>query len=223
MCKKHLLILLQILLISCGFGKEKFTVEKIKKLFDKTESWQYATSELKEKGRVFSVSNLIDEDTNTCWATRINGGVNEEVLIFFSPPDLDLGEKWQKGIGIINGFSKNKSLYYANNRAKDVEIKLYRMLVDGTSDRILCPRMLFIRSINLIEQTNIKLEDEFGGQSKYYFFTDLENDSKNNKIKFGNITASFFVEYALVLKIKSIYKGSKHNDLCISEIRFLTE
>jgi len=213
MCKKHLLILLQILLISCGFGKEKFTVEKIKKLFEKTESWQYATSELKEKGRVFSVSNLVDEDTNTCWATRVNGGVNEEVLIFFSLPNLDLGEKWQKGVGIINGFAKNKSLYYANNRAKEVELKLYRIFCVADSIKY------FVKDINLVEQTNIVLQDEFGIENKYYFSTNIEDINGDYVRKEGN----FGIEYALVLTIKSVYKGSKHNDLCISEIRFLTE
>lgn len=169
MREKYLLILLQILLISCVFGKEKFTEERIKKIFEELEdSFYYPTSELKEKGYVYSVSNLFDENPNTCWATRVNGGVNEEILIFFGLPNIVFGEKWQKGISIINGFAKNRSLYEANNRAKEIKIKLYRIHYVATVEKYI------MESIKLVEQTNIILQDDFGIEHKYYFLLILK-------------------------------------------------
>jgi len=201
MRKNYILALVHIVLISCAFGREKFTPKSIEKLFNKTEAEYFATSELEEKGYVYSAYYLVDGNTNTCWATRVNGGVGEEILIFL---------KWAKGVSILNGFTKSKALYEANNRVKEVEIKLYRMLYDGTSDAIDFPRMLYMTSINLLEQTNIILHDEFGVENKYYFSTDIKS-------------AEEFVQYALVLRIKSVYRGSKYNDLCISEIRLLDD
>ena len=203
------------LFISCGFAEDKISEEKIKQIFENTDVYEYATSELKENKIVYAVSNLVDEDLNTCWATHINGGLDESILLFFtSNPDLD--EKWQKGIGIINGFVINKVLYENNNRAKNIEVKLYRIIADITvNDKY--PRQMRTLDLKLIEKTNVTLNDEFSNESKIFFATNLENDFKNSK------TSGTLVHYALVLTVKSVYKGSKYNDLCISEVKLFTE
>jgi hypothetical protein len=71
--------------------------------------------------------------------------------------------------------------------------------------------------LKLIEKTNVTLNDEFSNESKIFFATNLENDFKNSK------TSGTLVHYALVLTVKSVYKGSKYNDLCISEVKLFTE
>jgi hypothetical protein len=204
------------LFVSSAFAVEKITEDKIKQIFNKTELWEYATSELKEKNVVYSVSNLIDGDTSTCWATRMNGGVDESILFFFTP-DPNYNDGLQKGINIINGFARKKELYEANNRVKDVELKLYRMIVDGVMNRVKYPRNLSLIDLNLIEQTNTILKDEYLSENEVYFNTDLKSDFMMN-----NKNGEALVFYALVLTVKSVYKGSKFNDLCISEISFLT-
>lgn len=212
-----------VLNFSCGFSVEKITEKLIKHIYDDTKLWEYATSELKENGYVFSVKNLLEGNgkTNYPWATRVNGGIDESILIFFSQPNPDLNEKWLKGIGIVNGFAKSESLYKANNRAKVIEIKLYRFEFTDVQSEIEHPKGRIIWSeIKLLEQTNVTLNDEYLYDNKLYFSTNLENDYNSNKKKKYS-TATF--DYALVLTIDSVYNGSKYNDLCISEISFLTE
>ncbi len=158
-------------------------------------------------------------DSKYPWATRVNGGVGESILIFFPKPDTKF-ESWQKGFGIVNGFSKSKFLYEANSRAKDIEVILYRMeLGFGVVNRNVYPKMMWVipEFFQSLEQTNIKLTDEYLFTNNFYFNVDLEKDYDENKDELGGI-----FEYALVLRITSVYKGNKYNDLCISRIIFLT-
>jgi hypothetical protein len=209
-----------ILLISYAFGTDKITEQKIRQIFERTDLTEYATSELKEKGYLFSVTNLVDENPETCWATHINGGIGEEILIFFMPVHSGemVPEKWQTGIAIFNGFSKSKDLYNANNRLKNIDIKLYRIIFDGGAlNAKEFPRGLFVKDLKLIEQTNTTLKDEYLLDDKIYFSTDLKEDYNNN-----NAGGDFGYFCALTLTVKSVYRGTKFNDLCVSEISFLT-
>jgi hypothetical protein len=220
MAKKGLLVIILIMCFSCVFAADKITEKKIRQIFNSTKSWEYATSELKENGYMFSVSNLLEEygNSGSCWATHINGGVGESVLIYFLQPNEDSNEKWQKGIGIINGFAKSEVLYKANNRAKDIEVKLYRFEVNMLQGTIDAPKGMVIGpDLKLLEQTNITLNDNYLSENRLYFSTDLAIDNYEVRQETGSIYG-----YALVLTMKSVYKGSKFNDLCISEISFLT-
>lgn len=220
MNKKVIITMALVLISSFGFTVEKITEKMIKHIYDDTKLWEYATSELKENGYVFSVKNLLEENdkTNYPWATRVNGGVDESILVFFLQPDPDLNGKWQKGIGIVNGFAKSEALYKANNRAQDIEIKLYRFGVTPLQSVIEHPKGWMMWSgLKLLEQTNVILSDEYLSTNIIYFSADLGKDYKIN-----NPDETIFC-YALILTVKSVYKGSKYNDLCISEIRFLTD
>jgi hypothetical protein len=104
------------------------------------------------------------------------------VLIFFEQPkrfkvDTYLNENWPKGIGIINGFTKSEVLYKANNRAKDIEVKLYKMGIDfvqGTED---LPKGSYILvDLKLLEQTNITLNDDYLSENRLPFSINLETD-----------------------------------------------
>ncbi|MEJ5284629.1 MAG: hypothetical protein WHS77_06210 [Brevinematales bacterium] len=234
------------------YGGEKIDTKKIIYLYNKTDYTIWATSELKEKGYNYSAKNLIDDRLDTVWATRVNGGLGEELIMFFSGRHMVDG--WRRGIWIINGHGKNKDLFLKNNRVKELELKLYRNYsvgIAGATVEAGPPRESLLVNplsednalkdplIEYIFQTNITLRDEYLYTNKYYFPINFEENEKETegRIKklrlekgiqdtndiFSNYYGYNSIGYVLILTIKSIYKGSKYNDLCISEIWFLSE
>lgn len=221
------------------YAGDEIDVQRIIYLYNKTDYRLWATSELKEKGRDYSVKNLLDGDVNTAWATRINGGVGEQIVIF----GID------KGIFIVNGYGKSKDIYLKNNRAKEIEVKIYRAyvgVVAGATTEAGPPRESLLINpleeeiplIELVSKTNFVLKDEYLFTNTYYFFLDFKKDEKETverikKLrKEKRITKEYMgedyvgyhaLEYIMVFTIKSIYKGTQYNDLCISEIGFLAD
>ncbi len=229
------------------YGKEKIDVKKIIYLYNKTDYTVWATSELKEKGYNYSAKNLIDGRLDTVWATRVNGGVGEEVVMF----------RRGKGISIINGYSKTEDLYQKNNRVKEINIRIYRYYylfgITGATVEAGPPRESLLVNplrndsafkeplVEFIFHTNITLRDEYLYTNTFYFPIDFEEDEKEaakkirklrlekgldntNDIMSGDDYFKWHrIGYSVVFTIKSIYKGSKYNDLCISEIWFLSE
>ena len=64
----------------------------------------------------YGPSNLFDNDYSTAWVEGVKGpGIGEWV-------EVDLDKVSISGIGIINGYTKKKSLYYANNRIKKLRL-----------------------------------------------------------------------------------------------------
>jgi hypothetical protein len=225
----------------------KIDTKRIVYLFNNTDYTIWATSELKEKGRHYSVKNLFDRDITTVWATRENGGVGEELILFFSGSYIV--DEWRRGVWIINGYPKNENLFLKNNRAKEIEIKLYRYYLVGISGGTVeagPPREALLvnplRSDNVTDEplvefilsTNITLIDGYLYTNKYYFPIRFESDEKETALRIRNLRIEKGIQdspedydgysaigYALVFTIKSIYKGTQYNDLCISEIGFL--
>ncbi len=214
---KRIIIILFILMNAWAFGKDKiyFNEKRVKDLFLKSGSKIYitSTSELVENDIIFYDKNLINDQTDLPWATRKNGGVGEEIMIMFDRPDPFSNEKWVKGIKIINGFHRNKQLYDLNNRVKDIDLYLYKIIYDVRQDI-----GEVILGLFLIESNNIQLKDDYNLNNSFYFKTDLDKEHKENRF---DKYVEDISKYTIVFKIKSVYKGSKYNDLCISKINFL--
>jgi len=189
MKRKIIISIVLIYIASYVFTEDKINEESIINIFNNTPFWEYATSELAENGYNFSVSNLVNNNQGTCWATRTNGGIGEAILLFFNNQffpsyrniNSDYKFDWQGGINILNGFAKSKRLYEENNRAKDIEIKLYKMYLDMPAYGH--PKgSMAITTIPLIllERTNLVLKDEYLSDNKIYFSTNLELDAKSS-------------------------------------------
>ncbi len=221
------------------YGGEKIDTKKIIYLYNKTDYDVWATSELKEKGYNYSAKNLIDDRLDTVWATRVNGGVGEGLAIF----------RVGKRMCIINGHGRSRELFIKNNRTKELELKLYRyyiIIVAGATVEAGPPREALLINpledetplIELVVKTNFVLKDEYLYTNKFYLSIDFDKGEKETaeRMKRLRVERGIFekymgddypgydsVGYVLVLTIKSIYKGSKYNDLCMSEIWFLNE
>jgi tetratricopeptide (TPR) repeat protein len=148
-----------------------------------------ASSSEIEGSRVYSVVDLVDENTNTAWVEGKEGsGIGEWVEIIFGDTftgdfNNNSGYIFTEGreineIKIINGYAKNKTIYYANNRVKKLKISFD----DGTSFKAELDDGIFEPQIIQLPETK-----------------------KVNDIK---------------LTILDVYKGSKYDDTCISELDF---
>lgn len=112
-----------------------------------------ASSFLKEKGKVYPPSNIIDKNLNTTWAFRYKNKKEKPELII----KLKKSENIQS-LSIVNGFAKSRNLYYANSRLKKIQI--------------------FLISKNKKRDFYIELKDVFNVQ---HF--QITNNFKINKIK----------------------------------------
>ena len=123
-----------------------------------------ATSQLKEyKGRNYNSKNLLDQATSTAWCAKTN---ENDLVIALHNYKSSCGK-----IIIFNGFSKNKSTYLNNSRAKDIEVITDNGKIDVT----------------LTDTQTYQLID-------VGLFKDLK------------------------IRIKSVYKGGKYDDICLNEI-----
>ncbi len=85
-----------------------------------------------QAGNSYQVSNLLDDDETTTWATHFTG--EEETLTFFMKAD-----RLYK-LSLTNGYNLNVSSFYNNSRAKDVAVYINGILdgkyeLRGTEER----------------------------------------------------------------------------------------
>jgi len=176
----------------------------------KNDVFWSASSELepgshKDLGKYGSV-NLGDNDMTSCWAEGSeNNGTGESIYITI-PNNVDK-------IKIRNGFQKTEGIYYANNRPQDVKFTLYASyqpsgFITETHTGIFISEKLYT--------SEAMLEDKMGYQEVDLginwpeVYTELYNDHTFNKDRF-----------VLKITIESIYKGTKWNDACISDIKII--
>lgn len=207
---RKLFILIIIALTNSNAIKAQLEVKDTLLMAFGNEVFWSASSELEQDiyadfGK-YGSTNLGDNNPSTCWAEGSEAdGIHEYILM--TVPENILSLK------IRNGYQKNESLYYANNRPKTIELSLYAAY--EPSGYVTESHNGFFISEPLVS-TRIELEDKLGYQDiKTGFnwtdlFKELEHDNTFNKDQF-----------VLQIKILDIYKGTKWNDACISDIKII--
>jgi hypothetical protein len=163
-----------------------------------------ASSTLVEKGKpkdTYAPWKVIDGNPGTAWVEGAKDEGIDEFLIF------GMGFLSDCYIEILPGFARNAALFTANNRPKDLEI--YVVLKDHLHE---IKKISDINNVIKLKEYKIHLSDEMKWQR--FDLPDLEKElAKQRGITYDMIK--------MVLVIKSVYRGSKDNDTCISEIRFI--
>ena len=144
----------------------------------------------------YGPENLFDNDYGTAWVEGVKGpGIGEWV-------EVDLDKVSISGLGIINGYTKRKSLYYANNRIKklrlDVEWDNWGNRSGGK------------------DSTEITLKEKQ--------FNEL---NQNAEAPFISWLADYGDGYNRAKKVRltilEVYPGTKYNDTPITELFILGE
>jgi hypothetical protein len=152
---------------------------------------------LKESGfsnDEYVAQKLVDGRNDTCWAVNGNKnfGIGEKIYITFDR------EYYIHSIDFLNGFRKNKELYFNNSRIERIKIT-----INGNSN--------FIFDLSdLVEHYDLPLDERLG--DNYDEFKSFQN---NPEIFYLNKKAK-----QLEIEILSVYKGKKYKDICLSEIKF---
>jgi hypothetical protein len=182
--------------------KEDIWIKKI----EKSKLKIIASSTLPSNDKYsYDVENLFDHNKNFCWCPG-NKGKNgiDEFVIFKIPFGI-------KGIKIINGVAKNRNLYQSNNRVKKIYMGFLAKSFDQYS---ICENKNEYEIVyQTIEKNYVKLGDSLEGHN--IFFSSLSNFS------WDDVIFKHKENIYLMIGIIDIYKGTKYNDTCISEIEII--
>jgi len=166
----------------------------------------------------YNALKMFDLNFSTCWAEGSKGFGKGDWVIFSSIAIL-----W-----MYNGMWRSKALFYANNRVKKMKISFYEIYARSTDTydpiarKFKTERTLF-KNVYLLSETVVNLPD-----GMYPIEIDKEHDpipfeiSPDNEElpdeKKANSSGYLFCR----LEILDVYRGTKYNDTCISEIVFGT-
>jgi hypothetical protein len=175
-------------------------------------------AEFNEIGR-YCVVNIFDGNPATCWADGVQGSGVGEKIYFSIPADLS-------ALKITNGLAKNKQIFKKNNRIKKIKITLYGAVATDEdmgqfADNYKClpySKELTADLDDIISPQQIKLTFDWDSITTFKKHVlqafETREDVQQNRSK-------RYFEYILQLEIMDVYKGSKWDDTCISEIEFI--
>lgn len=188
------------------------------------------SSALVEKGKPadFYEINKIDDinmdigedDTGTAWVEGVkDDGIGEWVIIPVKFDDDDLESRFVNGetdgklkidLCICNGFQQNLDLYYKNNRVKEARISVYVAAYSAGQDDA-----FLLWNPDCIYDKTITVTDELANRNPICLNWHSENFSVTLPEKYRREHCELYLK----LEIRSVYKGSKYSDTCISHMR----
>ena len=161
----------------------------------------------------YPVNNLFDGNFKTCWIAAKGEQYSD---VWIKLPDKE-GIK----LNIFSGYGKSTALYYQNARPQKIHVSLYYgFLPDG----YVSESSMKYKIADLHKVFDIELKDKFGIQTfsipvKVEELNYLEQKAiKAYKMK--NYPTPINQGFFIALSIDEIYKGTKYDDVCISEMFF---
>jgi hypothetical protein len=164
----------------------------IELFFSTSRPYVSATSQLQEGDYIYKAVNVIDNDPATAWVEGAKGsGITQKIIFTIGDyGDKEPGSYLVKKIGIINGFCKNSSLFYKNNRIKKVRLVWY---------------------------SNYEEIPERAGDDARQYEKVIELDDIM-QMQFIEFDEPVWI-YQFSLEILDVYKGSMYDDTCLSEVK----
>jgi len=161
----------------------------------------------------YNASRLFDKNFSTCWTEGRKGFGRGEWVIFHSGAIL-----W-----MYNGMWRSKALFYANNRVRKMKISFYKVYARSNSTYDFATKkfnrkVTIFTNVYLLSETMVNLPD---GMYPIEIHTgtppipfEISPDNKELPFeKWANDGYRF-----CRLEILDVYRGTKYNDTCISEI-----
>ncbi|MBW1677638.1 MAG: hypothetical protein JRJ79_13815 [Deltaproteobacteria bacterium] len=168
----------------------------------------------------YGMHQLFDGDLKTCWAEgTASSGIGE--TLYIAVPES------ARAISLANGFQKSRALYRANNRIKTIALTMFV----GISREGEATELFTVYHATKFQETKtLALQDTFGFQRIPVPFdwpkVQAFKESLPAQFKFRQSLADkslkLDVRYILQIKILDVFKGTKYDDTCISEIKIDT-
>ena len=174
-----------------------------------------------EKSSRYPSNNLFDRTFNTCWVAGSYKTKSYDTLYVCIPKEIDLDKVI---LNIFSGYGKSKTLYYQNARPKKIKISIYAAYnPEGYVSEAAVKYFIKKYSVKFIE-----LKDTFGVQSfpvnlNKQKLIDFQKNNVNEAKSLGDENSDIKIadaSFVLKIKILDVYKGTKYNDVCISELFF---
>lgn len=159
---------------------------------------------------------LVDEDLKTAWATEKGGGINEQIFLATkgaNEPEYESEFGQITNLFIANGYQKSEEIFKENNRIKKIGIKIFCIVSTGIQAP---PFVTFKLLPETLCRQDIELKDLMGYQ-RISLSVNREDFFRYRK-NFPSYASG--IHLVALITIKEVYKGTKYNDTCISEIRF---
>lgn len=235
--KKTVLGLLFVVISTFGYSQSKFNENDFvnainevvgfkKQHLAKDFIWKKGRSsalvEKSEPVNKYEISNLHDENCCTSWVEgKSDDGIGEWVVIPVENWDENLNYVYEyshnniKQFNVVlevwNGYQETSDLYKKNNRVKDAKITIYAVpfctSMEGVSELEANPEV--------VHEETVQFSDEI-------FDTPIYLNSSTHKFSFTlpekYKTQYYEYEFYIKVEIMSVYKGTKYNDTCISEM-----
>ena len=178
----------------------------------------------------YGAHNLFDRDFSTAWVEGVEGsGIGESVYI-------GIGKELKDYLYVANGYQKTDALYYYNNRVKAVRLSLFVTFMfpgDVTEiggnlytlkyDDV---KMILLKDTIGAQRIDFPFDqmkvNEFKNQALLSFGKDYEKIEGRNDAFVGSDNY-YFAGYLMLIEIREVYKGSKWDDTCISDIWLSSE
>lgn len=174
--------------------------------------------------------NLFDKEGSTAWVEGEQGsGIGEYIL-------FGIGKSTPDQMVILNGYQKNKDIFTKNNRVKTIKVSLFvGFMIPMDVTEIGC--YYYTKQFPIKEV--ITIENTYGSQQIAFPFAEKEI------LQFARFNQQAFLEdfkteldkmhedcptcpttpsnqFFLKIEIMDVYKGTKWDDTCISDIWFTT-
>jgi len=196
---------------------------------------EFVSDDLKDyfdpsSGNAYPSTNLFDGDFKSCWVCNSSKTAKNAALYVRLPEKIATDKLI---LNIFSGYGKSKKLFKANARPKKLKLSIYAAFQpNGFSTET--ANLYVIKKYPLPK--TITLADTFAVQSFALAFDkdDLQRFQKEvltqtksfsganyNKMKGGEaVPKSFSPAFILKLEITDVYKGTRYQDVCISELFF---
>ncbi len=163
-----------------------------------------------ETGQKYSSANLVDWDFSTTWAEGDPGDGTGQTVWLEIPPDCRI-------FNIFSGYGKSRDLYLKNNRPKRIKLSCYAGVSPPgwVTEIAQC-----FRSRKYPGDLYFDLKDTFGLQSFPFPVAYQDLEELLRKVRADDSLPPDPSCLILRLDIVEVYRGTKWNDACISEVFF---
>lgn len=196
------------------------------KICEHDKAW--ATSTLKGPAKdpgMYHADKIVDGDLKTAWVEGAPGPGAGAQLVFEIPTPGYSATTLKDGARtfiIHNGLAASKKLFLANNRIKDCRLDVFAGVDDGVyvdycskyTLKIFSSRELTLK--DTMDPQRIPLRIDHAAAKKLWRSTRDGIRAKGGAVAGGEYGLYLFG----VLTVKSVYKGDKYDDTCVSEIGF---